>query len=372
MAKPPLLPRLTIHLLTAFAVVTILVIVFFPTLSYTKSVYRAGDDGQLTITDAFQNDAAAPSILLEVKQPQQYPDDYKQADRGYSQKAIDAPTKTSTLNIVVSSTLRLTWRFFLLCWQFLSLLFRALQYLAGYILDKVIFLLQPFIILGTGFFTLTIVWPSQIVSYLTSTLYPLYIFLACASIVGLTIGVVANFTTSHLNNLLFPPRPLRKPVTPRPVTADSADSLLSSGTATPASHLRAPPPSKYPSGANLDDIHILDTNALFTSFALPAPPRTPSVLYSAPTPAGSVAGVLGETIFEEEDDSDDKNLGMESWTVGAGRPLSRSGSAHGRRSGGVKTAATGTWHGTVKREDVAAQGMDWGEDGMRRRNVAVT
>jgi hypothetical protein len=228
------------------------------------------------------------------------------------------------------------------------------------------FLLQPFIILGTGFYTLTILWPLQFMNYLTKTFYPLYIFLACASIVGLIIGGIASYTTTFLNNTLFP-HPPKLPI--RPKTSDS----LSSGTITPAP-LRVPPPSKYPSG--IEDIHILDTNALFNSFQLPLPPQTPpGILYSAPTPAASLSGRVGETIFEEEDDSDEKTpvastSGQQSWGVGAGRPLSRPESAHGRRVG-REEVGLGTWHGRIKREDVDVQGVDWGDDGVRRRKFGV-
>src|SRR5208282_1804178 len=137
--------------------------------------------------------------------------------------------------------------------------------------------------------------------------------------------------------------------------------------------IRVPPPSKFPSSTAFDDLHILDTNALFSSFSIPIPPATPpGILYSAPTPAGSVSGRVGETIFEEEDDSDEGNktpvAQQESWGVGAGRPLARAESAHGRTSGsGQRGDWTTTWHGKVKREDVDAQGVDWSEDGAKRR-----
>jgi hypothetical protein len=84
-----------------------------------------------------------------------------------------------------------------------------------------------------------------------------------------------------------------------------------------------------------------------------------------------VSGVVGETIFEEEDDSDEKTPVMqELWTVGAGKPLSRPGSAQGRMVGN-KGAVTGTWHGLVKKESVTAEGVDWRDDGVRRRKAGV-
>jgi hypothetical protein len=38
---------------------------------------------------------------------------------------------------------------------------------------------------------------------------------------------------------------------------------------------------------------------------------------------------------------------------------------------GNKGAVTGTWHGLVKRESVAAEGVDWRDDGVRRRKGGV-
>ena len=85
--------------------------------------------------------------------------------------------------------------------------------------------------------------------------------------------------------------------------------------------------------------------------------------------------MLGETIFEEEDDSDEKTLvaidrQQESWGFGAGRPLTKPESAHGRLVARAEgEGATTTWHATrVKREDVDARGIEWGEgDGVRKR-----
>lgn len=90
-----------------------------------------------------------------------------------------------------------------------------------------------------------------------------------------------------------------------------------------------------------------------------------------------MGGVVGETIFEEDDDSDDKTpvASVESWRLGAGKPLSRPESAHERNvnvAGRDVGSGMGTWHGQVKREDVSVQGMDWGNDGDRKRKgVAV-
>src|SRR6202011_1261439 len=99
----------------------------------------------------------------------------------------------------------------LLCWHLLSFILRPLHYVAGYILDQILFLLQPFIIMARGIYILTVVWPTEFVGYLAHTFYPLYVFLACASIVGLIVGGVANFTSSFLNNTLFPRPPSHKP-----------------------------------------------------------------------------------------------------------------------------------------------------------------
>jgi hypothetical protein len=147
---------------------------------------------------------------------------------------------------------------------------------------------------------------------------------------------------------------------------------LSSGTATPAPHIRASPQIKYSSSV-IEDSHYLDTNALFTSFALPVPLVTPPVLYYTPTPGGSVSGVVGETIFEDEDDSDEKPVLQRSW-MGPPKPLSQPKSTHGRMTGSGATAGMGNWQGKVKREDVAAEGVDWEDDAIRRRrkNVAAS
>jgi hypothetical protein len=369
MAKPRLHARLTLGLLTVFALITILVTVF-PTRSDAKSVYRV-DTNQNIIPDSDPDNTASSPTWLKMQE--QIPDDYlEDATLAAGRKTIDSPPRMSTLN-VINSILRGIWHSIFLSWKLLSFLLRPLYYIAGYVLDKIIFLLQPFIILATGFYTLIFVWPSQLIAYLARTFYPLYVFLACASIVGLFVGGVASITSSYLNNALFPHRPALPAIKSRPVTAESpAESLLSSGTATPAPHIRAPPQIKYSSSV-IEDSHYLDTNALFTSFALPVPPVTPPVLYYTPTPGGSVSGVVGETIFEEEDDSDEKPVLQGSW-MGPPKPLSRPKSAHGRMTGSGATAGMGNWQGKVKREDVAGEGVDW-EDGAirrRRKNVAAS
>ena len=87
--------------------------------------------------------------------------------------------------------------------------------------------------------------------------------------------------------------------------------------------------------------------------------------------------MVGETIFEEDDDSDEKTpiatgRQQESWGVGAGRPLTRPESAHGRLFGRGEGGGAMTWHSRVKREDVDARGIDWGvEDRVRKRNRGV-
>ena len=184
--------------------------------------------------------------------------------------------------------------------------------------------------------------------YLITTFYPLYVFLACAAIIGLFIGAVAGLTSTTLNNALFPPRPqnlqIKKEEEPvsRPKTADSApESLVSSGAVTP---FRLAPLSKW---SIEEDAPVLDTSALFTSFSLPVPS----------TSGGS--GVVGETIFEEEDDSDGTPVAeagavkQESFEMGRGFEM---------ESGGGKGKGKG----------VESQGIYWrDESSVRKRNRAV-
>lgn len=369
MAKRRLHARLGLGLFTVFTLIMILVPVF-PARSCAISVDGL-DTNQNILPDSEPDNTASSSTWLKMQQ--QIPDDYLDypPNLATTHKTIDSPSRISTLN-AVNSILRGIWHSIFLSWKLLSFILRPLRYIAGHIVEKIIFLLQPFIILATGFYTLIFVWPSQLMAYLATTFYPLYVFLACASIVGLFVGGVASITSSHLNNAFFPRPPPRPTIKSRPVRAESpAESLLSSGTATPTPHIRAPPQFKYPSGVT-DDSHYLDTNALFTSFALPVPPVTPPVLYPTPTPGGSVSGVVGDTIFEEEDDSDEKPVLQRSW-MQPPKPLSRPKSAHGRMTGSGATAGMGNWQGKVKREDVAAEGVDWGDDAIRRRKkVAVS
>ena len=374
----PFLPRTALHLLNAFIIIAILFIVLFPTLGYTQSVYRPDEDTPNTITDATTFPTDTSNIMLKL-QPSTDNVVYKDTVPDSIRSKVDPPSRVSAW-IVMLSTFRVIWTGILLMGQFMSYLLHPLHIITISLFNKFLFLLQPFIIMGTGFYTLTIIWPIQLVNYLTNVFYPLYIFLACASIVGLIVGGIASFTTTFLNNTIFPP-PQRKPLRPlsRPKTPESvSESTISSGTVSPVPpSIRAPPPSKFPSSTAFDDLHILDTNALFSSFSLPIPPSTPpGILYSAPTPAGSVSGRVGETIFEEEDDSDENNqtpvAKQESWRFGAGRPLARAESAHGRTSGSIQGGDwTTTWHGKVKREDVDAQGVDWGDNGARRRKSGV-
>ena len=79
---------------------------------------------------------------------------------------------------------------------------------------------------------------------------------------------------------------------------------------------------------------------------------------------------MGETIFEEDDDSDDKTpvASVAIWALGAGKPLTRPESAHGRRTGKQEAiGAGGTWHPKIKREEVDVQGIYFGDDGIRKR-----
>jgi hypothetical protein len=370
MAPTPFLPRVTLHLVTAFTIIAFLLIVLFPTLSYTKSVYRPLDDSPTIITDAFADPTVSPSIYLKLQQPvDSFNYDDRTSDR--VKQTIEQPARVSALK-VAGSSLRVVWTGLVLVGHFLWIVLRPLHVVLLFLYDKLVFMLQPFIIMGTGIYTFAIIWPIRVVDYLAKTFYPIYLFLACASIVGLVVGSIASYTSSFLNNSLFPrppPSSTLPAIESRPKTAESLpESMFSSGTVTPAPY-RVPPPSKYPSGG-FDDIHILDTNALFSSFSLPVPPPTPpGILYTAPTPAGSVSGVVGETIFEEDDDSDDKTpvASVESWALGAGKPLMRPESAHGRMTGRHDGHGAGTWHPKVKREEVDVQGIDFGDDGIRKR-----
>jgi hypothetical protein len=372
MAQLPFLPRCTLHLLTAFTIVAFLLIILFPTLSYTKSVYRPLDDSATIITDAFADPTVSPSKYVKFQQPA----DGLHYDGPVSERVrqtTDPPRPWISALKVIGSSLRVVGTGLVVAAQFLWIVVRPLQVVLVFLFDKFVFLFQPFIIIGTGIYTLALVWPIQLVDYLAKTFYPIYLFLACASIVGLVVGSVASYTSSYINNSLFPrPPPKSTPLAIElpPKTAESPpESMYSSGTVTPAPY-RVPPPSKYSSGG-IDDIHILDTNALFSSFSLPIPPPTPpGILYTAPTPAGSVSGVVGETIFEEDDDSDDKTpvASVASWALGAGKPLTRPESAHGRMTGRQEgVSAGGTWHPKIKREEVDVQGIDFGDDGIRKR-----
>ena len=374
----PLLPRTILHLLNAFIIIEILIILLFPSLVYAKSIYRPSEDTPTFITDAsFQETTVSPNVLLRLQQQQQQQEPPQSTDGvtykdTTAQHKLDLPSRATALSLFIS-TIQVIWSGTLVIGQFLSFLLLPLQLITKFLFQKFLFLLQPFIVIGTACYTLVILWPIQIVDYLTRTFYPLYVFLAFASIVGLVVGGIASLTTTFLNNTIFPPsapQPRLKSLPP-PKTPESAfESLMSSGTVTPAP-ARAPPPSKFPSSTAFEDLHILDTNALFSSFSLPIPPATPpGILYSAPTPVGSVSGRVGETIFEEEDDSDEKTpvVHPESWAVGAGRPLIRAASAHGRLSAtGGGEMAGGTWHGRVKREDGDAKGIDWGDDEVTRK-----
>jgi len=89
---------------------------------------------------------------------------------------------------------------------------------------------------------------------------------------------------------------------------------------------------------------------------------------------------VGETIFEEDDDSDEKTpVAQASWSIGGGRPLERAESAQQARraSEGVPfpvSEGRGTWaasssRGGAKREGIDVQGINWRDDvGVRRRN----
>jgi len=89
---------------------------------------------------------------------------------------------------------------------------------------------------------------------------------------------------------------------------------------------------------------------------------------------------VGETIFEEDDDSDEKTpVAQASWSIGGGRPLERAESAQQARRAGegvpfLVSEGRGTWAGSssrggANREGIDVQGVNWGDDvGVRRRN----
>jgi hypothetical protein len=363
----PILPRTVLNFVTAFTLVAFLLIIFFPTLSYTKSVYRPNEDVPAVITDAFPES----TVYLNVQQPG---NDYVYADKAQDavRHTIQPPSRSAVLGVMRSAS-QVVLSGILLFGRLLSFLLYPLQIITVFIFQKLLFLLQPFIILATVIYTFTILWPFQLANYLAKTFYPLYVFLACAAIIGLVVGGIASIISSFLNDTIFP-RTSIPTVQPTPKlikrSADSVpESMVSSGSATPASYIRVPlPSSKYASGG-VDNVRILDTNALFNSFSLPIPPQTPpGILHSAPTPAGSVSGVVGETIFEEDDDSDDKTpvASVERWSFVLGKPSTTAESTHARS---IEHGEEGksTWPGKVKREDVDVQGVDWGIEKVRRR-----
>jgi len=366
-------------MLNAFIIIAIVLILFFPTLNYAQSTSTALASPTIVIEGV--PEAPEPtSIILKLQQPSDN-GVYAESSATISGPTIDAPPRHPTLHVILT-TLQILWSGVVLIGRFLLLLFSPLHIVIAFLFNKLLFLFRPFIIIGLGIYNLTIAWPFQFMNYLSKTFYPLYVFLACASIIGLLVGGIASYTSRFLNSIILPNRPPKKVLptpSPRPKTAES---LVSSGAATPASFLRAPPPSKYPSGlGGIDDVHILDTNALFNSFSLPLPPSTPpGILYSAPTPAGSTAGgVIGETIFEEEDDETGDRTPVlsgtshqETWGLAAGNPLSRPESAHGRfenMNEGIDPRST--WHPRAKREDVDARGIDWRDEGVRKRKVGA-
>lgn len=380
MAAIPIFPRILLHLLNAFIAIALVLIIFFPTLSYTRSVYSPTEESSAIITDAIAGDNASPSALLQVKLPEDQ-NDFEPLPTVHARQ-ID-PSSPATALHLIRSTLYVIWRSVIIMGHFMWFALFPLQAITVFLFNQLLFLLQPFFIMGVGLYTLVVLWPVQFINYLAKTFYPLYVFLACASIIGLFIGGVASLTTTFLNNAAFP-RQISKPVTSRRSPLKTSESppgsVVSSGAVTPTSLHRAPPPSKFPSSTSAnEDVHILDMNALFSSFSLPPPPHTPpGILYSAPTPAGSISGLLGDTIFEEEDDSDEKvsvapTFVQQSWGVGGGKPLTRPESAHGRLVGRNEgSSGMGTWHGRVKREDVAAdQGIDWGSNEVRRRKATL-
>ena len=382
----PLLPRAALHFLNAFVVLAILIILFFPSHTESQPTTTTVLQADITATSKieFSGTSAHPNILMNLQHPVAIP-------------YIGANTQThfrwasSTLT-VLGSIFQVLWAITLAVGRVFFLTFRPLHTVVEFLVNKLLFLLQPFIVMGTGIYTLFFLWPVQFANYLATTFYPLYVFLACASIVGLLMGLIAATTSSFLNNLIFPFRPHKPPVATaiikkeeeqhppsRPKTSDSfLDSIASSGTVTPLPLLRPPPPSTVASDQN-DRFHILDTNALFQSFSLPVPPTTPpGILYSAPAPPGSV--VVGDTIFEEDDDSDERTpvAPAASWSIGAGRPLERAESAQQARGPGEGflfpvSEGRGTWagpssRGGAKREGIDVQGIDWGDDvGVKRR-----
>src|SRR5579859_3779294 len=179
MAQIPFLPRVTLHLVTAFTIIAFLLIVLFPTLSYTKSVYRPLDDSPTVITDAFPDPSVSPSIYLKLQQPGDgfnYEDTSPSSER--ARQTIEPSARVSALK-VVGSSLRIAWSGIVIFGHFLSIVLRPLQAVALFFFDKLVFLLQPFIIMGSGIYTFAVVWPIQFVNYLAKTFYPIYLFLAC-------------------------------------------------------------------------------------------------------------------------------------------------------------------------------------------------
>jgi hypothetical protein len=371
MSRPSLGPRIALHLLSAFIVVALLLIFLFPTLSYAQSVYHSTHEA---VSIGGLPTQTPPQSNILIKNPHAAESIGYEASRSEKiERMPDSPQQARVLETLVAS-FKEGWRTITLTGRLLWFVVQPLVIVAIFLIDKLLFLIHPFIILGTGVYILTIRWPVQLFIYLSKTFYGLYLFLACASIIGLLVGAAAYFLTTYLNNRIFPRPPrVSQPATSRPLTSDSQ---LSSDTTFLAHSIRAPPPSKHPSGAQ--DVHILDTNALFNSFSLPHPPPTPPpILISAPTPVVSATGLLGDTIFEEEDDSDDRtpiastSAHSQTWRFGAGRPVKRPGSEHGREFVKVETVSGGTWHPVVKKESVGLAGLDWGDPGVRRRKMGA-
>src|SRR5271155_658546 len=109
MARPPLLPRMALHLLNAFIVIAVLLIFFFPTLGYTKSVYRPGHDSSTIIGDAvFPGNTASQNNWVNIQRNAE-----NVAHKGASVVAdarttMETPSRISVLN-VISSTFRVVW-----------------------------------------------------------------------------------------------------------------------------------------------------------------------------------------------------------------------------------------------------------------------
>src|SRR5579871_4364260 len=106
MAGLPLLPRVTLHFLTAFFLIALLLIVLFPTLSYARSLYRPNEDSP-TIIAVPPDSGDSPTTLLK----------FQQADEAYRYmetsptpmaRAIDPPPRI-TVWIATKGTLRAIW-----------------------------------------------------------------------------------------------------------------------------------------------------------------------------------------------------------------------------------------------------------------------